>query len=102
MKATILSTAVRCAVCTKGFEKEKAVTASRKGALTLLRYGKEHGRLELATYYNGIITMTPMRTILVHKNCQRDFTNPKRIQKNKDRDMVGCKIKITFVIVVCA
>ena len=56
-----------CIIC------NKAVTVPRKGALTLLRYSEEHGRLELAAYLNDIITTTPMRTILVHKNCQRFY-----------------------------
>ena len=71
-----------CIICKKGFEKEKPVVVSRKGTLTLLRFSEKHGRLELAGYLNELISTTPMRTILVHKICRRDFTDVKRIHEN--------------------
>ena len=63
MKAAFLRISV---ICEKSFGKERPVAASRKGALTLVRFSEKHGRLELASYLNDLMSMTPMKSILVH------------------------------------
>ena len=53
---------------------------TRKNALTIVKYSEKHGRLELAGHLNNLISKPLTRAILVHKTCQRDFTDAKRIR----------------------
>ena len=65
-------------ICKLGFKDEKIITVTRKGILTIIEYNKKCGRLELGTYLAECISVTSVRTVLVHRNCHRDFTDQKR------------------------
>ena len=67
-----------CVICKLGFKDEKAITVTRKGILTIIEYSNKRGWLELGTYLAKCISVTTMRTVLIHKKCRRDFTDQKR------------------------
>ena len=70
-----------CVICKQGFKDEKAITVTRKGISTIIEYSEKHGWLELGTYLDECISVTPIKTVLVHKKCRRDFTDQKRGRK---------------------
>ena len=61
-----------------GFQDEKAITVSRKGILTIIKYCEKRGWLELGIYLTECISVAPIRTVLVHKKYHRDFNDQKR------------------------
>ena len=67
-----------CVLCNLGFEDEKSVCVSHKGILTLINFCEKRGRLDLVTYLTESINKIPMKTVLVHKECRRNFTDIKR------------------------
>ena len=67
-----------CVLCNLGFEDEKSVCVSHKGILTLINFGEKRGRLDLVTYLTESINKIPLKTVLVHKECRRNFTDIKR------------------------
>ena len=68
-------------ICKLGFKDEKAITVSRKGILTIIKYSEKRGWLELGTYLTECISVTPIRIVLVHKKCHRYFTDQKRVME---------------------
>jgi len=72
-----------CVICQLGFVREKPVTVARKGILTLIKCSEEHGRNELTESLSRCLNSTPNKSVLVHKNCHRDFT---RTHSNIDHD----------------
>ena len=80
-----------CVICKLGFKDEKAITVTRKGILTIIEYSNKCGWLELGTYLAECISVTPVRTVLVHKKCRRDFTGQKRgMEKNAEEIDIPC------------
>ena len=67
-----------CVICKLGYNDEKPITVTRKGILTIIGYSKQHGWLELDAYLAECISVTPVRTVLIHKKCRRDFTDQNR------------------------
>ena len=67
-----------CVICKLSFEDEKPITVLKKGILTLIKYSELRGRLELGSFLTECISVAPIRTVLVHKKCRRDFTDQKR------------------------
>ena len=67
-----------CVICKLGFHNEKPVKVTEKGMLSLISYSEKRGKPELYTYLTECVSKTPIGTVLVHQNCRRDFTDPKR------------------------
>ena len=67
-----------CVICKLGFHNEKPVKVTEKGMLSLISYSEKRGKPELHTYLTECVSKTPIGTVLVHQNCRRDFTDPKR------------------------
>ena len=76
-----------CVICKLGFKDERGITVSRKGILTIVKYSEKRGWLELGTYLTECISVTPIRTVLVHKKCRRDFTDQKRMMEQKAEEI---------------
>lgn len=68
-----------CVICRQGFKDENPVTVSKKGVLTIISFSQKYERVDLSTYSKEHITTTPIDTVLVHKDCRRNFTDPKRV-----------------------
>ena len=83
-----------CVICQLGFECEKPVTVARKGILTLIKYSEEHERNELTEYLSRCLNSTPNKSVLVHKNCRRDFT---RTHSNIEHDNAPSAKKLSLV-----
>ena len=47
-----------CVICKLGFKYEKAITVSRKGILTIIKYCEKRGWLELGTYLTECIVLS--------------------------------------------
>ena len=76
-----------CVICKLGFKDEKAISVSRKGILTIIKYSEKRGWLELGTYLMECISVTPIRTVLVHMKCRRDFTDQKRVMEQNAEEI---------------
>ena len=68
-----------CVICKLGFTNDKPVIASKKGILSLISCSGSCHCSELHAYLTESMNKTPIRKILVHQNCGRDFTNQKMI-----------------------
>ena len=80
-----------CVICKLGFKDDKAITVSRKGILTIIEYSEKRGCSELGTYLTECIRVAPIKTVLVHKKCCRDFTDQKRgVERNVEEIEVPC------------
>ena len=73
-----------CVICKQGFTNDKAVTVTERGMLNLISFSKEHGHLLLDSHLRECISKKPIGQVLVHKNCRRDYTNPKRATSLRD------------------
>lgn len=67
-----------CVVCKLGFHNETPTTVSEKGIKSLISFSKERRCFELHAHLTECINSMPLRKVLVHKNCRRDFTNKRR------------------------
>ena len=52
---------------------------------------KKGGKSELYTYLNECISTTPVRKVLVHKICCRNFSDPQRLIKTEDAEQLCVK-----------
>ena len=59
--------------------------------MTIIKYCEKRGWLELGTYLSECISVAPIRIVLVHKKCRRDFTDPKiGVGRNAEETEVPC------------
>ena len=59
------------------FEDEEPIPVSRKGVVTIINFSEKRGKLDLMSYLTECISKTPMKKVLAHKKCCRDFTDIK-------------------------
>ena len=67
----------RCVICKERFDDEKPTVVTEKGINTLIRFSEKRGFPELSAHLNECVQKTPIQ-VFVHKECRRDFTNPRR------------------------
>ena len=65
-------------ICKQDFKNDKADAVTEKGMRNLISFSEEHGHSMLHTHLTECISKTPIGKVLVHKNCRRDYTNPRR------------------------
>ncbi|XP_065911780.1 uncharacterized protein [Dysidea avara] len=67
-----------CVICRQNFEKDKAITVTEKGMMSLISFSKKRGHSMLYAHLTECISSTPIGKVLVHKHCRRDYTNQRR------------------------
>lgn len=71
-----------CIICKLGFDSNEPVHVTKKGVRTLLNYSEKNKRTDLCEYLEWCLCTSSFQNILVHQDCRRDFTNPKRFGKS--------------------
>ncbi len=79
-----------CVICLAGFDQGSAnserVLVTEKGLKSLIHFSELRNDEDLNTYLSSCLCSQPQGRVNVHKDCRKDYTNPKRLPKSSDQD----------------